>query len=226
MPKRTIAVAWIVVSAISLMVGLLIYTVWKPRLDAERLCSAAQELGIGKASADDVLRLLKSSHGKTDGSSFSLSKNGDAAWAVDFENTWAHRLRLAPLTAFSCRFDIKGNVLRSRSMAMVSYEDGEVRIGAFVHEDTTTQWADQITSEPQEKYFRISGGYPNKYLGVLITPSAPSELRRLAYGFNFDCLTRFGGCKAYPKMLPVLGQKQFYWGHDPWTHQEKTEPAH
>ncbi len=201
------------------------YRITSNRLQAESFFGEALRLEIGKASADDALSLVKSSGHRTDGGfARCLSGVPDCVGTVYFENyydnPWPFRLHLATPMAFLCRLDIENHKLLARSFEIVRAEDPN--IGAFVREAVTTQlWPTEALHTPEEKYFRISGGYPSGYLGVLITPDVPIDLRKLAYGFNFSCLARLRGCKTPQEMLPVLSRKDLYWGQDPWVHEVK-----
>jgi hypothetical protein len=210
---------------VAILVGSWGYKITSNRLQAERFFTEALRLEIGKASADDALALVKSTGRRTDGGFVRcLSGAADCVGTVYFENysknSWPFRLHVATPMAFLCRFDVENHKLVARSFEIVHAEGANT--GAFVREAGTTQlWPSEVQRVPQEKYFKISLGYPSGYSGVLVTPDAPADLRKLAYNLNFSCLSRLRGCKAAEEMLPTLNRKDLYWGQNPWVHQEK-----
>jgi hypothetical protein len=119
---------------------------------------------------------------------------------------------------FSCRLELNDWKLdhRELTMAFVKKDYGEE--GTFTRESATTTWHGEVLHRPEEQFFRIVGDRPTGYVGVIITPSAPVDLHRLAYNFEFDCFMKIGGCKSYGEMLPVLMRRDLYWGQDPWVH--------
>jgi hypothetical protein len=203
------------------LLGLCCYTTWKTQTDAVQFSQKAQRLEIGRANSGEVLKLVKSSDRRTNGGFDSCLPVGECTGTVYFDNIWLHRTHLAPLTSFSCRFDIENGILRERWLEMTSSNSGTGEKGTFVHEGMTTTFIGEMIRSPEEAYFKISGGRPARYLGVMVTPSTPADLRALAYNFNFNCLSKLGGCKTFEDMLPVLKRSDLYWGQDPWLHTSK-----
>lgn len=196
------------------------WTTWQTRRAAEQFFQAAQQLDIGGATANQVLSLVHSAHRRTNGGfAPCLSGEGECTGTVFFDNIWLYRLHLAPAMAFACRFDIRDHKLQERWMEMVSSNDGRGERGTFVHEGKGTTFPGETLRNPEEAYFRVSGGHPSGYFGIFITPQTPLDLRRIAYNFNFACLSKLGGCRVYEDMLPALARKDLYRGQDPWTHE-------
>jgi|GEM_PF-5123117 len=215
----------LLLSSLAAVVLLLIatcwYITWKTKRRAERFFQEAQRLEIGRSTPEDVFRLVKSSHQRTNGGFVDAClSDGECTGTVYFDNRWLHRVHLAPLMAFLCRFDIKDHRLQERWLEVVYSDDGKGEKGAFLHDGDTTTWPGEVLRKPEQKFFNVSGGRPSGYLGIFITPQTPPDLRELASDFNFDCLTRLGGCKTYEEMLPALKRKDLYWGQDPWVHEE------
>lgn len=218
MRARSKVLLWMILFVILLLVGCCVYSVKKTQHEAERFFRAAQQLEIEQATVKDILKVAESGQGRTNNFGPCLSGGANCVGQVVFTNPWLRRLHLAPQTFFVCRLEIKDFKLRSRWCEM-TYSG----VGAFLFEGPSTQTVpDEVEHKPQERYFKISGGHPAGYLGVMITPSAPEDLRQLASKFNFGCLSMVGGCKEYEQMLPVLARKDLYWGEDPWKHEVKT----
>jgi hypothetical protein len=94
-----------------------------------------------------------------------------------------------------------------------AFEVGQRDRQVFVNEGKTTQGVvGGVNSTLQEKFFKIRLS-PGVGFGVLLTPEAPENLRKLAYNFNFNCLSKIGGCKEYEEMLPILGRKDLVGPH-------------
>lgn len=219
MNPQTKKVSWgLITIAVISFFGTCAYSTWKTQRYAERFYKDALRLELGKATADDVLKLAKSSHGKLLAFQPCLSGGGNCVGTVFFEDLWLHRLRLAPATAFGCRFTIQDYKLRNRWMEM---ESGASRV-AFVNEGTSRDvYPAPVQLNPEQKDFRIIQDLPSGFIGVWMTPNTPADLRNLAYNFNFDCLVRVGGCKSVEQMLPILGRKDLYRGQsEPWLNEE------
>lgn len=220
MKPQTKKFAWSFTLMLVVLIGWCWLTTLRTRRKAERFFQDAQRLEIGHATADQVLGLVYSAHQRTNGGfAACLSGAGECTGTVFFDNVWLYRLHLAPIMVFAYRFDIEDYKLQERWIEMIYSNDGLGERGTFVHEGNSTAWPDETLRKPEEKYFRISGGRPSGYLGVLITPQTPLNLRRIAYNFNFSCLSKIGGCKVYEEMLPALAQGDLYWGQDPWMHE-------
>jgi len=219
MTARSKVLSYTILAMALVLIGLCAYSVKKTQHDAERFFQAAQDLEIAQTTAKDILRLAESSQGRSDNFDPCLSGGANCVGNVIFTNPWLRRLHLAPQTFFVCRFEIRDYKLRSRWFEM-TYSG----VGAFLFEGSSTQTVpNEVQHKPQERYFKISGGHPAGYLGVMITHEAPVDLRKLAYRFNFSCLSRLGGCRDYEQMLPVLARKDLYWGEDPWKHEVKVD---
>ena len=196
-----------------------LWATWETKRAAKQFFLEAQQVEIGRATAGQVLRLVHSTHRRTNGGFAPCqSGEGECSGTVFFDNIWLYRLHLAPAVVFACRFDIKNNKLQERWVEMVSSNDGRGERGTFVHEGNDTRFGGNIPRNSEEAYFRVSGGHPAGYLGIFITPQTPPDLRRIAYEFNFACLSKIGGCHLYEEMLPALARTDLYRGQNPWTH--------
>lgn len=227
MIRRIKGISWVVSSALLLIIVVVLYSVKRTQLDAENFFEKAQNLEIGHASWNDVLRVVNSSHGETGGLDPCVSSGGNCTIVVGFRNVWLNRLHVAPPTDFGCLFGLKAYKLQSVEFEMISFRrtrEEPSNWGAFVHVGMTTKmFPSEVERTSQESFFKIAGRPSSNIWGVMITPNAPAELRKLAYNFNFNCLSRFGGCKNTEEMLPVLKRKELRWGQDPWSHEFKSE---
>jgi hypothetical protein len=77
--------------------------------------------------------------------------------------------------------------------------------GVFIHEGSSAK--DEVAHTPQDKSFRITTTTQPETMGVIITPEAPPDLRRIVYSLNLNCLSKIGGCRTYEEMLPILKRR-------------------
>jgi hypothetical protein len=222
MKRRNVILSWIIALPILTPVVYCWYSTWATNRAMVRFVKQAQSLQIAEATAADVSKLVNSYRGLATRADFMVAPSGRGVGVVDFENTWLHRLHLAPPMVFTCKLWIEDNNLGNRWLQMVYAGNSREEVGTFVSEGRSTLTSsDEVLHAPQEGYFRISGGRPEGFLGVMITPNVPTDLRHLAYNFDLTCLEKFGGCKTYNEMLPVLARKDLYWGQDAWLHEHR-----
>ena len=105
-----------------------LWATWETKRAAKQFFLEAQQVEIGRATAGQVLRLVHSTHRRTNGGFAPCqSGEGECSGTVFFDNIWLYRLHLAPAVVFACRFDIKNNKLQERWVEMVSSNDGRER---------------------------------------------------------------------------------------------------
>jgi hypothetical protein len=207
-------------SLLILLFGAARYSAKRTQREAEAFFRSADRLTVGTATAGDVLKVVGSARGRLNGFGPCVSGARTCLGTVLFTNDrYLMRLHLVEPMIFSSWFKIDNGKLLSCWFQM-SYATPRGEVATFIHQGQNTHAIpNEVDRTPEEKYFKISGGHPAGYLGVMVTPEAPERLRQLAYTFNFDCLSKIGGCKTFEEMLPVLAQKELYWGQDPWTHE-------
>lgn len=188
------------------------YSIRKTQRNAQRFFQRALLLQIGQATEDDVLRLVYSSHGGTYGFEPCISGGADCIGTIYFDNTWLRRLHLAPPAAFACRFGVENRKLHNRWCEMFTVAKSGEYLNAFVNEAKTTRWrSDEIDQPLNERFFKVR--MFDVFFGAFITPETPQELRKLAYNFNFNCLSKIRGCKSYEELLPILARKDLVGPH-------------
>ena len=192
-------------------IGVCAYFTNRTRIEAEHFSRNARTLELRRATWSDVSGIIYNSHGKTYGFDPCRVGDGQCAGTIVFGSRWLHLLRLAPQVSFYCQFGIKDYHLNYRSCAMASYRTTAHSVadwGAFVNEGQTTNlFSKEVEHTPDESLFKIAGLPSSEMLGVFITPETPGDLRALAYDFNFDCLSKIGGCKTVEEMLPILKRR-------------------
>jgi hypothetical protein len=197
-------------------IGVCAYFTSRTRIKAEHFSRQARTLELRKATWSDLSGIIHDSHGKTYGFDPCRAGDGHCAGTIVFGSRWLHLLRLAPQVFFYCQFGIKDYHLNYRSCAMVSYRrasNSVVDWGAFVNEGETTNLSSkELEPTSHERLFKIAGLPSSEMLGVFITPETRAELRALAYDFNFDCLSKIGGCKTVEEMLPILKRRDLVRG--------------
>jgi hypothetical protein len=194
-----------------LSVAVCAYFTNRTRNETEHFFRQAQTLQLRKATWSDLSGIIHDSHGKTYGFDPCRAGDGQCAGTIVFGSRWLHLLRLAPQVFFYCQFGIKDYHLNHRFCAMVSYRKTDHSVadwGAFVNEGQTTNlFSKEVEHTPDESLFKIAGLPSSEMLGVFITPETPADLRALADDFNFDCLSKIGGCKTLEEMLPILKRR-------------------
>jgi hypothetical protein len=197
--------------AILLSIGLWRYFTWINQRDAERFIAGARTLVIGKSTAADVEKLVKSASRWADPfMDCSPSGSGDCGGIVTFTNfspfRWPYRIHLARPMGLRCTV----YTVRGKLQALLCYmSPGEIDyMDAFVQEgDGPAYCATELN--PENKFFKIRQ-VPTGHFGVCINGQTPPELRDLAFKFDFGCFSRLRGCATYEEMLPVLSRKDLY----------------
>ncbi len=189
---------WIAIVVLVPAVGIWCYRVKKTEWDAKNLYEQASRLQVGEASQEEVLALLRTAPGKKYGFEPCLAGLPGCIGTITIENTPLSRLRLAPQTAFGVRLGISGGKLTNRYLAM----DVDQMFGRGTFCDT---FVNERVTAPEIPVFRVEE--VSFHYGINMTTEAPRDLKRLAYNFNFSCLTKIGGCKAPEEILPILGSK-------------------
>jgi hypothetical protein len=210
--KRIVMWSLLCISAI-LIIGIALgkYATDRARNQAEHFFRRAQTLQLRKSTWNDLTGIVHDSHGETYGFDPCRVGSGQCTGTIVFGNRWLRLLRLAPPVFFNCRFGIKDYHLHNRSCALVSYRktsNSVVDWGAFVNEgETTNLFSKELEPTSSGRLFKIGGLPSSEMLGVFITPETPADLRALAIDFNFDCLSKIGGCKTVEEMLPILKRR-------------------
>jgi hypothetical protein len=210
--KRTVIARFLCgfIGLVFLLIGHWRYATRQNEKEAERFFQDAQCLQVGKATVDEVLELVASSHHRTNGGLHRcLLGASSCTVTVYFENyeheAWLYRIHLASPMAFLGRFDIVDGKLQGRSLEMVRAEGGNLR--TFISESQTeSDWAYNPSRNPETRYLKTAVDHPGGYIGVRIAPDAPADIRKLAY-FNFQCLSKLRGCNTVEEMLPILKQR-------------------
>ncbi len=172
------------------------WSIEKTKLDAERFFNKALLLKVDRSTVGDVLALVMVSGGTSYGFESCIKGQGGCIGTIYFENRLLRYLHVAPRTAFGARFGIEESKLTNIWFMMVSIS-GNYDWEAFVDEGDHPWDGKSFT-------FKTFSG---SRFGVLMSPDAPNDIRKLAYNFNFDCLTKIGGCKTHQEMLPILNRK-------------------
>ena len=182
-----------------------LWSVKKTKRDAERFFNKATMLRVDRSTVGDVLALVKSSGGTTYGFESCITGQGGCIGTIYFENRLLRYMHMAPRTAFSAPFGIEQSKLTNIWFMMYS-TSGNDEWEAFVDEGDHPWDGKSFTFRRQ----MFSG--PLNF-GILMSPDTPTDIRKLAYNFNFSCLTRIGGCRTQEEMLPILNRKDLVGPH-------------
>jgi len=154
----------------------------------------------------DVLALVKVSGGTSYGFEPCIRGERGCIGTIYFENHLLRYLHIAPRTAFGARFGIEQSKLTNVWFMMYSINrnyDWE----AFVDE------GDHLWDGKSFTFKMFSGPAAGWSFGILMSPDTPNDIRKLAYNFNFACLTKIGACKTHEEMLPILNRKDLVGPH-------------
>ena len=171
----------------------------QPTRNAQRFMKDLMHLEVGKSSFTDALDLSK----RYGGIEWKVNDSPEKCTpercylAFPFENTWLHRLHLAP---------------RIVLMAIVGVENGQVRsrLVGFASATRTPSievFANERLAFSSGEAYRIVSYSAVPRLGIELTPLATSDQRQRAYAFNLSCLSKIGGCGDAGELLPSLTQK-------------------
>ena len=194
--RRRIAIelAWLVVIGTPV---LLFFLITIPRSHAARLLRELKDVQVSQTQFRAVEALAQ-------------QYGDDAACVADnclfqFQNTWLHRLRLAPRTEFTVMVrrhlnpgDTGGGQVGILDLAMLVSPNGDgggAIASALVFEHMTgdgAPWNASITLDPGGRAVRTV---------VELSPQASLGHRREARSFNLACLTKLGGCKSSRELL-------------------------
>jgi len=189
------------------------YQVKNSEWQARNLYEQALRLQIGEASQEEVLKLLRVAPGKKYGFEPCLSGLQGCIGTISVENTALYRLHLAPRTAFGVRLGIIHGKLANRFLAI----DVDRMFGRGTFCDA---FVNERISAPTEPAFRLEE--VSFHYGLNMTTSAPADLKKLAYDFNFSCLSKIGGCKTPEEILPILGRNDLS-GTAPWSADQPSQ---
>jgi hypothetical protein len=177
------------------------WSIEKTKRDAERFFNKALLLQVDRSTVGDVLALVMVSGGTSYGFDSCIKGQGGCIGTIYFENRLLRYLHAAPRTAFGARFGIEESKLTNTWFMMYSIS-GNHDWEAFVDE------GDHLWDGKSFTFKTFSGRF-----GILMSPDTPSDIRKLAYSFNFCCLTRIGGCRTQEEMLPILNRKDLIGPH-------------
>src|ERR1700730_4247888 len=163
------------------------WSIEKTKRDAERFFNKALLLQVDRSTVGDVLALVMVSGGTSYGFDSCIKGQGGCIGTIYFENRLLRYLHAAPRTAFGARFGIEESKLTNTWFMMYSIS-GNHDWEAFVDEGDHPWDGKSFTFKTFSSPWRF---------GILMSPDAPSDVRKLAYNFNFDCLTKIGGCKTH-----------------------------
>lgn len=155
----------------------------------------ALKLKVGDSSSDDVKRMAQRyARYLTTYPPDCEPQECEVSFA--FENTWLARLGLAPRTVFLLRVRVsKGAV----EYLHAEFEDLEG--SQLVYEAHVTELLKQPAGEREAfEVARLNRGQ----VVVFLTRDATTEQQQRAFGFNFDCFSRLGGCKNTRGHLPAM----------------------
>ncbi|HEV3220086.1 MAG TPA: hypothetical protein VGZ48_09965 [Candidatus Acidoferrales bacterium] len=206
--KRFVA---IIAIAALVLIGFWRYWIWKNQRDAERFVTSVKTLVIGKSTAADLSTLIKSIPiGTNHYFDCSPSGNGECEAIVNLSNfsrfSWPYRLHLAVAMGLRCTFYTENDKLRSLLCVMQSSKAMDTN--TYVQEgEGPARCFSELNSE--NKFFETQG-FPTGFCGVCINERTPSDLRDLAFKFDFGCFSRLHGCSTFEEMLPVLSRKDLY----------------
>ncbi|HEY7855240.1 MAG TPA: hypothetical protein VIC32_02260 [Terriglobales bacterium] len=182
----------------------LFFLIAMPRSNAARLTKSLESVAVNRTKFNDVERLA-------------TRFNGYAACVGDnclfqFQNSWLHRLHLAPMTEFSVMVqrvghasDPGGGEVGAIDMAMLISGDGQARSGEGAIASAIVFDRGEIgPSGPYTASINIGlDGRPDRTV-VTLSPGATARQRTRARAFDLRCLTRIGGCKDSHQILPEV----------------------
>jgi hypothetical protein len=189
--------------------GLWRFLTWKSQREAARFVVDMRTLEIGKSTAADLSKLIKSTtvlaHGEF---GCSPSGNGDCMGRVTFANVflfrWPYSLRFSAPMGFRCWLYTVSDKLENSTCYMTPLRFAYMN--AFVEDGDGEPPGCVDALSKENKYFKIKE-IPTGFLGACITPQTPADLKDLAYKFDFGCFSRLHGCTTFEEILPVLGRK-------------------
>jgi hypothetical protein len=119
-----------------------------------------------------------------------------------FDNRWLRRLHLAPPVWMRARVGIHKGLLSYRN---IEFGAGDL---AFSEASVSEQMEQAEGGQPYAVGRLWSGGPWREHIAM--TPAATEQQRRQAFGFNVECLSKFGGCHDAADLLPTVP-----WGAPP-----------
>lgn len=191
---RRIGIA--VVVLVLLVTAALYRAIEQPRQQAAKFLRQVQTLEIGRTAYSQVQQLVAEYPGE--------SRCFEDDCSVRFDNSWMHRLGLAPVTQFQVMLHRRESRLSGINLAMMVAGPSlqqPPRATAMVfdgpQQGDAQPWRAVITDDAH--------GAPVKTF-VQMSPQAPAAGRQAAFAFNLDCLTKRGGCQTSRDLLPGVWQ--------------------
>lgn len=184
------------------------------RDSARRFLADIQVGNIGQPASTTVLDLVRqysdaeANHSKKIGKVGGGCDRGNCEAAFLFDNEWLRRLKFAPPVWMRATISIQNGMLTTRNVEM------GCGAGAFFLASTSER-LDQL-HDHEQYHVGQRGSDGNWRESVTLGPGATPEQRRAAFGFNVDCLSRWGGCKDAAMLLPTI----------PWPNQSHLQPAY
>ncbi len=179
----------------------LLVLIFAPRNDAGRLLRSLNQVSV----AHTPFRRVEKLAAQFGSAGACLGDN----CLFQFQNTWLHRLHLAPVTEFNVMLrrsgspgDPGGGTVGSLDMAMLVVRApgaGTPIASALVFERAGRQ-----PGGPYQASVLINArGVPGRTI-VRLADGATALQRRQARDFNLRCLTRLGGCTSSRQLLPDI----------------------
>ncbi|HXR98463.1 MAG TPA: hypothetical protein VN709_11540 [Terriglobales bacterium] len=182
----------------------LYFLIAMPRSNAVRLTKSLETMAVNRTKFNDIEHLAAQFHGYA-------ACVGDNC-LFEFQNSWLHRLHLAPMTEFSVMVqrvgrasDPGGGEVGAIDMAMLISRDSGFRSGEGAIASAIVFDRGEIgPSGPYTASIDIGmDGRPDRTV-VTLSPGATARQRRGARAFDLQCLTRIGGCKDSHQILPQV----------------------
>lgn len=198
--RRRALLAVILLGCLGVLLLPVAWSLASTRHRAEQLLRDVRRLDLSAATLDDVKRLARK-YPPEEVYYATPCTDGYCQVSITIQNTWLHRLRLAPQTSFEAFFDVQEGRVHYFEVGFVKVE-GPFSFRARVSEVIPP------TEEAFERTF-VESCTGNTHLRSLklvtahILPSATAEEKERAFAFNFDCLTRIGGCKRWEFMPSI-----------------------
>jgi len=197
--------AWAILATVA------VYRTHEARIEADDFSREFVKLQVQKSGIDVVTSLVRKYHGSwRDYATPSNSESpcGGNAEIADFifDNTWLHRLFLAPLTEYSATIYVKSDCVCFRSLGI--WDTVERFTGVHIQE---------FSEAPAMHSFYSRLMLPKAV--IVMDTHAPAEARAAAFSLNLDCLTKLRGCQDTREMAPAIWKNSHRVGPTLWKSQ-------
>ena len=178
--------------------GFIVYitiAVGRTRRQTESFVNVVSALRINAASMRDV-QLIAAEYGGTsvDGD----CSGGTCSYFFQFTNSWLHFLRLAPYTRVACTLAVRNGKLYSR---LLDFSSG---VGPRAYSVVVREMPELPEGMPSPFNVAKQWSGARWRIYVYLTPEATLDEHKEAYGINFGCLTKLGGCHDAQELLPTI----------------------